>query len=83
MVRSKQENSLADKALYHTIYKKKFKIYSFLERGSDERQYCSPLLNLPYCNFSRSLYGKYNQYHSSMDNLQFISQKVWKLLWKL
>tara|TARA_B100000029_G_scaffold476947_1_gene521558 strand:+ start:50703 stop:51998 length:1296 start_codon:yes stop_codon:yes gene_type:complete len=76
MVTSKQENSLADKALYHAIYKKKkFKMYSFLERGSDERQYCSPLLNLPYCNFSRSLYGKYNQYHSSMDNLQFISQK--------
>lgn len=76
MVPSKDENTLADKALYQTIYKKKnFKKYSFLERGSDERQYCSPLLNFPYCNFSRSLYGKFKEYHSSLDNLDFISQK--------
>ena len=76
MVPSKDDNTLADKALFQTIYKKKrFIKYSFLERGSDERQYCSPLLNLPYCNFSRSLYGKYKEYHSSEDNLKLISQK--------
>lgn len=76
MLTSKQENSIADKALLSALFKKKnFIKYNFLERGSDERQFCSPLLNLPYCNFSRSLFGKYKEYHSSLDNLKIISQK--------
>ena len=44
-----------------------------MQRGSDERQYCSPLINLPVCSFSRSKI--YPEYHTSKDNLKIISQK--------
>lgn len=74
-VKSRQENTLADRSLTHILkwHFSEFKTYSFLKRGSDERQYCAPGVDLPFCVFCRSKFHEYKEYHTSKDNLNFIS----------
>ncbi len=48
-------------------------IIPFAVGGSDERQYCSPGFNLPVGSITRSMYHRYKEYHTSLDNKSFIS----------
>lgn len=76
IINSRNENTLADFALLSAIRdKKNFKKYSFLERGSDERQYCSVGVDLPVVGFCRSKYGSYPEYHTSLDNFKVVTEK--------
>jgi len=73
---SKYGDTLADKAAQSVIrfIDPNYKKYTFLQRGSDERQYCGPNINLPVCSVMRSKYGTFEEYHTSKDNLSFISE---------
>ena len=73
-VHSPQENTLADQALKAALIGKKNVInHSFLERGSDERQYCAPGIELPVCGFCRS--KDYPEYHTNKDDFKVVTEK--------
>jgi aminopeptidase-like protein len=70
--KSRRGNAIIDRAVAHVLGQSG-KIQDFSPYGYDERQYCSPGFNLPVGLFQRSAFGTFPEYHTSGDNLDFIS----------
>ena len=74
-IATKYGDTLADRVLQNVLsfHAPDYLSYTFLDRGSDERQYGSAGVNLPVCGFCRSKYTQYPEYHTSADNMDLIS----------
>ncbi len=55
----------------------------FAPIGYDQRQYCSPGFDLPIGCLMRTPNGEYPEYHTSADNLQFVTAAALGESWRL
>jgi len=76
--RSRQGNAYVDRAITHILNHRvrAHRVVDFSPYGYDERQYCSPGFNLPVGCFMRTSHGEYPEYHTSADNLEFVTSEA-------
>jgi aminopeptidase-like protein len=71
--RSRRGDAKIDRAAAHVLSRRSgSKILDFTPYGYDERQYCSPGFDLPVGRLSRGVHGRFPEYHTSADNLDFV-----------
>ena len=75
--KARRGNAEIDKAVEHVLTHSgdDYEILDFSPYGYDERQYCSPGFNLPVGCLMRTPHGRFPQYHTSGDNLDFVQPK--------
>ncbi len=73
--RSRRGDAEIDRAAEHMLTHggNEFNVLDFAPHGYDERQYCSPGINLPVGCFMRTPNGCYPEYHTSADDLSLIT----------
>lgn len=72
--RSRRGEAEIDRAWVYTLQQSgdPFTVVPFSPFGYDERQYCSPGINLSVGCFMRTPHGKFPEYHTSADNVSFV-----------
>ena len=72
--RSRQSEAEIDRAFIHVLRHSgdPYTVVEFGPYGYDERQYCSPGINLPIGCLMRSRPHEFAEYHTSADNLEFV-----------
>ena len=75
-LQTKNENQFFDLTLFILNQKNiNFKLRDFSTCGSDERQYNYPGIDLNIGSLMKTKYHDFNEYHTSADNLDFVSEK--------
>jgi aminopeptidase-like protein len=76
--KSRRGNSEIDRAVLAVLKDsgEPFGVEEFVPFGYDERQYCSPGFNLAVGSLTRTPYGRYPEYHTSADNLDFVQPEA-------
>lgn len=71
---SRNGETVSDKVAKHVLrfIDPDFVRYSWADRGSDERQYCAPHVDLPIASILRSKFLSYDEYHTSLDDLETV-----------
>jgi aminopeptidase-like protein len=73
--KSRRGDASIDRYVEHVLKHtgKPYRVMPFIPYGYDERQYCSPGFDMPAGCFMRSPNGSFPEYHTSADDLSFIS----------
>lgn len=72
--RSRRGDAEVDRAAAHVLEHSgdAHEVQDFFPYGYDERQYCSPGFDLPVGCLMRTPHGRYPEYHTSADDLEFV-----------
>ena len=72
--KSRRGNAVVDRAAEHVLATSvpAGRVEDFVPYGYDERNYCSPGFDLPVGALSRTPHGRFEQYHTSADDLEFV-----------
>jgi aminopeptidase-like protein len=72
--RSRQGDAEIDRAVLHVLEhsQERYEVRAFEPYGYDERQYSSPGIGLAVGSLTRTPYGRFDEYHTSADDLDFV-----------
>lgn len=74
-LQTRNGHTLTDRLTTHVLRHcgEPFQTRPYTTRGSDERQYDAPGVDLPVGSLMRSKYGEYKEYHTSLDDLTLVT----------